>query len=151
MAPLAQNLTFSKVLFGDFTESKSKDFSKDTIDDEESAEDYGYISDSDLEDDEDQRAAPFKHTTKSKVHPFDPFGIPGEDRRISSEEHEEHIEKGKVFKIPDIAFVTWVPGGILPNISLISSQVPGVSDVSLHEYDRVCTVWVRREPQVAER
>jgi hypothetical protein len=53
-----------------------------------------------------RRAPPFKHTTKTKVHPFDSFGIPGEDRRILCEEHEEHIEKGKVVKIPDMAFVT---------------------------------------------
>jgi hypothetical protein len=101
-----QSLTFFKVLFGNFVESQSKDFSKDVIDDDESAEDYGYISDSDLEDDEDQRAPPFKHTTKTKVHPLNSLGIPGEDRRILREEHEEHIEKGKVVKIPDMAFVT---------------------------------------------
>jgi hypothetical protein len=94
------------VLFGNFVESQSKDFSKDAIDDEETAEDYGYLSDSDLEDDEDEKVASFKHACKAKVHPFDPFGIPGEDRRILHEEHEEHVEKGKVVKIPDMAFVT---------------------------------------------
>jgi hypothetical protein len=96
----------SKVLFGNFAESQTKDFSKDVIDDEETAEDYGYISDSDLEDEVDEKVASFKHVRKSKVHPFDPFGIPGEDRRILREEHEEHVEKGKVVKIPDMAFVT---------------------------------------------
>ena len=96
-----------EVLFGDFAESQSKDFSKDTIDDEESAEDYGYISDSDLEDDEDDRAASSKRTIKSKVHPCDPFGVPGEGRKIlCGEEHEERVEKGKVVKIPDVAFLT---------------------------------------------
>jgi hypothetical protein len=75
-------------------------------DEEESAEDYGYLSDSDLEDDEDEKVASFKHTTKSKVHPFDPFGVPGEDKKILCEEHEERVEKGKVVKIPDMAFVT---------------------------------------------
>jgi hypothetical protein len=82
-----------------------KNSGKEAIDDEEFAEDYGYISDSDLEDDEDEKAAPFKHT-KLKVHPVDPFGIPGEDRRILCEEHEEDAKNGKVVKIPDIAFVT---------------------------------------------
>ena len=95
-----------KVLFGNFAESQSKDFSKEEIDDEESAENYGYLSDSDLEDDEDERLAPFKNTSKPKVHSFDPFTIPGEDSRILCEEHEERVEKGKIVKIPDVAFVT---------------------------------------------
>ena len=87
-------------------ESQSKDFSKEEIDAEESAEDYGYLSDSDLEDDEDEKVASFRCTGRPKVHPFDPFGTSGEDRRIPHEEHEEHVEKGKVVKIPDMAFVT---------------------------------------------
>ncbi|KAF9650018.1 hypothetical protein BDM02DRAFT_3128015 [Thelephora ganbajun] len=95
----------SKVLFGNFAESRSKDF-KEAIDEEECAEDYGYSSDSDLEDDEDEKSALFKHTTKTKNHPFDPFAIAGEDK-IICEGHEEHVEKGKVVKIPDIAFVTF--------------------------------------------
>ncbi|KAF9645626.1 hypothetical protein BDM02DRAFT_3119977 [Thelephora ganbajun] len=96
---------FNDLLFGNFAESQSKDF-KEAIDEEESAEDYGYSSDSDLEDDEDEKSALFKHTTKTKNHPFDPFAIAGEDK-IVCEEHEEHVEKGKVVKIPDIAFVTF--------------------------------------------
>jgi len=94
-----------KVLFGNFAESQSKDFSKEEIDEKESAEDYGYLSDSDLEDDEDKKIALFRHTSKSRVHPFDPFAIPGEDK-ILCEEREEPVEKGKFVKIPDIAFVT---------------------------------------------
>ena len=80
------------MLFGNFTESQSRDFTKEAIDEEESAEDYGYLSDSDLEDDEDEKVAP--------------VAIPGEDQKILCEEHEEHVEKGKIVKIPDIAFVT---------------------------------------------
>ena len=95
-----------KVLFGNFAESQSRDFSEEEIDDEESAEYYGYLSDSDLEDDEDEKIASFKRTSISKAHPFDPFGVPGEDERIICEEYEERIEKGKVVKIPDMAFVT---------------------------------------------
>ena len=118
-----------KVLFGNFSESQSKDFSKEEIDDEEPAEDYGYWSDSDLEEDEDEKSvapsshtvksrvsslkhtgwlkiAPFKHTSRSKVHPLDPSGVPSEDKIIPCEEYEEHVEKGKIVKIPDIAFVT---------------------------------------------
>jgi len=93
-----------KVLFGSFTEAQSKDF-KEAIDEDEPGDDYDYLSDSDLEDDEDEKAALFKHTNKSEVHPFDPFAIPGEDK-IACEKHEEHVEKGKVVKIPDMAFVT---------------------------------------------
>jgi len=95
-----------KVLFGNFAESQSKDFSKEAIDNDESAEDYGYLSDSDLEDDEDEQVALSKHASKPKVQPADPFGVPGEDRKIRCEEHEEHVEKGKVVNIPDMAFVT---------------------------------------------
>ena len=95
-----------KVLFGNFAESQSKDFSKEVIDEDESTEDYGYLSDSDLEDDEDEKVALSKHTSKPKVHAVDPFGVPGEDRKIRCEEHEEHVEKGKVVNIPDMAFVT---------------------------------------------
>ena len=91
------------MLFGNFAESQSKDF-KEEIDEEGSAEDYGYLSDSDLEDDEDENPS-FKHSGKSKANFFDPFPVPGEDR-FSCEKNEERVEKGKVVKIPDIAFVT---------------------------------------------
>jgi len=94
-----------KVLFGNFAESQSKDF-KEEIDEKESAEDYGYLSDSDLEDDEDEKVASSEHTAKSIVHPSDSFPISGEDRKIVCEEYKEHVEKGKVVKIPDMAFVT---------------------------------------------
>jgi hypothetical protein len=40
-----------------------------------------------------------------RAHPLDSFGIPGGDRRILCEEYEENIEKGKVVKILDMAFV----------------------------------------------
>ena len=81
------------MLFGNFAESQSKDFTKEEIDEEEeSAEDYGYLSDSDLEDDEDEKVAP--------------VAVPGGDKKILCEEHEERIEKGKIVKIPDMAFVT---------------------------------------------
>jgi len=80
------------VLFGNFAEARSKDFNKEAIDEEESAEDYGYLSDSDLEDDDDKR--------------LPPVAVPPEKRGIPCEEHEERIEKGKIVKIPDMAFVT---------------------------------------------
>jgi len=94
------------VLFGNFAESQSKDLCKEEIDDEETAEDYGYVSDSDLEDDEDEKFTPFKRTRKPGAHLFDPFGATSEVKRTLYEEYEEHAEKGKVVKIPDMAFVT---------------------------------------------
>jgi len=81
-----------EVLFGSFAEAQSKDFNGETIDVEEFAEDYGYSSDSDLEDDDDGRVAP--------------AAAPPEEKRILCEEHEECIEKGKIVKIPDMALVT---------------------------------------------
>ncbi|KAF9785419.1 hypothetical protein BJ322DRAFT_829074 [Thelephora terrestris] len=95
---------FNDLLFGNFAESQSKDF-KEAIDEEESADDYGYLSDSDLEDDEDEKVS-YKHTAKSEIQPFDPFAVSGEDK-VAREDYEERIEKGKVVKIPDIAFVTF--------------------------------------------
>jgi hypothetical protein len=96
-------LRYFEVLFGDFAESQSKDF-KEAIDEEESGEDYGYRSDSDLEDGEDGRISPPKQTTRSKSRLFDLAN----DNRIVCEGHEEHVDKGKVVKISDMAFVTWV-------------------------------------------
>jgi len=94
-----------KVLFGNFPESQSKDFGKEVLDDK-SAEDYGYLSDSDLEDDEDEKVALSKHANESKVYPVDPSGVSGGDRKIHYEEYEKHVENGKVVNIPDVAFVT---------------------------------------------
>ena len=90
------------MLFGNFSESQSKDF-EEIIDGEELAENYGYSSDSDLEEDEGLSSS--KDTPKPKVHPSDPPAIPGKDR-AAYEERGEHVDKGKVVKIPDMAFVT---------------------------------------------
>jgi hypothetical protein len=92
-----------EVLFGNFSESQSKDF-KEEVDENECANDYGYLSDSDLEDDEDERPS-FKHINKPEIASFDPFPTPGEDK-VMCEKNEEHVGKGKVVKIPDMAFVT---------------------------------------------
>ena len=80
-----------EVLFGNFAESQSRNF-EEAIDEEEIAEDYGYSSDSDLEDDEDGAVA-------SVV-------VSDEDKKTLCEEHEDRVEKGKVVEIPDVAFVT---------------------------------------------
>ncbi|KAF9785433.1 hypothetical protein BJ322DRAFT_830356 [Thelephora terrestris] len=81
-------------------QSQSKDFNE-AVDEEEYAEDYGYLSDSDLEDSEDEKAS--KPTAKSKILPLD---LLGKDK-IFCEGHKEWVEKGKVVKIPDMAFVTF--------------------------------------------
>ena len=80
------------MLFGDFVESQSKDF-KDPIDEEDTAQEYGYLSDSDLEDSEDEEVLP-------------PAQVATESEKIIWENHKEHVEKGKVVKIPDVAYVT---------------------------------------------
>jgi len=90
----------SKVLFGNFAESQSKDFSEEEIGEGESGEDYGYLSDSDLEDDEDGKVASCKRTSD------DPLRTPDENRSTLPEEHEERVDRGKVVKIPDVALVT---------------------------------------------
>lgn len=90
-----------EVLFGNFAESQPKDFEEE-IDEEESADSYGYLSDSDLEDEE---VPSFKPTTNSGAFSSNPFAIPGEDN-LPCEEREECIKKGKVVKIPDIAHAT---------------------------------------------
>lgn len=79
------------MLFGDFAESQWKVFKDSAVDEAESAEDYGYLSDSDLGDDEDERVSSLEVSGESK----------------STREHrDERIEKGKIVKIPDMAFVT---------------------------------------------
>jgi hypothetical protein len=62
------------------------------IDEEESAEDYGYLSDSDLEDDDDEKVVS--------------AAIPGNDKEILRGQHEERVEKGKIVRIQDMAYVT---------------------------------------------
>ncbi|KAF9785408.1 hypothetical protein BJ322DRAFT_828220 [Thelephora terrestris] len=91
---------FNDLLFGDFAESQSRNFIE-TIDEEEYTKDYGYLSDSDLEDDEDERDP---STTESEAHPL---AIRGGENTVVEEYKERRVEKGKVVKIPDIAFVTF--------------------------------------------
>ena len=91
------------MLFGDFAESQSKDF-RDPINEEEFAEHYEYSSDSDLEDDEDEKVTSLNNTIESNGNQLGPPRIPGSGNFC--EDHEEHTERGKVVKIPDIAFVT---------------------------------------------
>ena len=132
------------MLFGDFAESQSKDF-QEPIDEGETAEDYGYLSDSDFEDDADETPSS-EHTSKPETHPL---AAPGEN--IGCKNHEERVEKGKVVKIPDVAFVTWAATNDPRGTPLMLFQVPSFSDVSLHGSDSVRTIWVRRKSQIAKR
>ena len=92
-----------EALFGDFSESQSRDFTG-PVDEEESTEDYGYFSDSDFEDDEDEVVSSFNDTSESNASQHGPLTVLGDGDRC--EDQEEHPEKGKVLKIPDVAFVT---------------------------------------------
>lgn len=76
------------VLSGSFGETESDD-SSETIDDSELADDYGYWSDSDLEEGADIADSATKST----------------DTRT---ERKGPPERGKVIKIEDVAFITYV-------------------------------------------
>ena len=97
------------MLFGDFAEARPRNFGE-VIDEEDFAEDYGYSSDSDLEDEGDQLRA-LQHTlaedaTQSEVQDSsDSPAISSGDKTVC-EDHEERVEQGKVVRIPDVAFVT---------------------------------------------
>ena len=95
-----------QVLFGDFAEAQSRNF-KEAINGEEFAEDYGYLSDSDLEDEKDKSSTPQKaeDMIQSGAGPSSLAVGSNENQRVC-EDHEECIAQGKVVKIPDVAFVT---------------------------------------------
>ena len=81
------------MLSGSFSESEVKSFSE-PIDEDDFAEDYGYSSDSDLEEDWD----------------FDSpdSGAGGKVGRPDTlcSRYKEHVETGKVIRIQDVAFIT---------------------------------------------
>ena len=86
------------MLFGDFAESQSRGFNE-AINKEESKEDYGYLSDSDLKDDEEERVPSTAGLQLSNLS-----GVRVESQ-FAPEVYKEEVEKGKVVKIPDVAFV----------------------------------------------
>jgi hypothetical protein len=97
------------VLFGDFAEARPRNF-REAIEEEDFAEDYGYSSDSDLEDEEDQfrvlQQTPAEDSTRPQIQgPSDSPAISSGDKMVY-EDHEERVEQGKVVKIPDVAFMT---------------------------------------------
>ena len=97
------------MLYGNFVEAQSRSLIE-AIDQQEFAEDYGYSSDSDIEDQEDQwsiqECGVASHSTNSGVR-----GLPGSPATSSKdkmvyEDHDECVRQGKVVKIPDVAYVT---------------------------------------------
>jgi hypothetical protein len=109
------------VLSGGFSESEDKEFCEN-FDDGEIAEDYGYCSDSDLEEDWDFEGPVPK---KARSQPRQPEALYGH--------HKEHVRTGKVIKIKDVAFITCVYTNPLFNIS-----PPQLAKVSKFSYF-VCT------------
>lgn len=95
----AQGDTPPGVLSGPFSESEIKDFSE-TVDNGEFADDYGYLSDSDLEEDWDFES-PARPNTRSQS----PKPRQLED---TSCQYREHAWRGRVIKIEDVAFITCV-------------------------------------------
>ena len=100
-----------QVLSGSFAEAGLKDFSED-IDDGEIAEDYSYYSDSDLEDDNhfvdstepSEGVAPL---TKLSLNPCS--SSLGNDRSPHAyDERRKLPRQGKLTKIRDVAFITYV-------------------------------------------
>ena len=95
---------FLEVLSGTFAEAESKDLSL-PVDESECADNYGYCSDSDLEDDDD--------TVKEgegglRGHPFDPFCFLVSEEMPTYDQHREFARKGTIIKVQDIAFITCV-------------------------------------------
>ena len=81
------------MLFGNFAESRLKDL-KEAIDENEYVEEDGYLSDSDLEIDEDEKPT-LKRASGSKFRPFDPFPIPGEDKLVHEKNEERALGKAR--------------------------------------------------------
>ena len=97
IARLRPETIVSKVPFGNFAESRSKDFDREVVNDEEPTEDYGYLSDSDLEDDEDEKAAsPWQTGNKVRDSPARPVcGILARRRMLSSKNTRSALTRGK--------------------------------------------------------
>lgn len=101
---------FTDLLSGTFAEAESKDFS-DPIDNNGIAEDYGYHSDSDLEDADDV-LIPGKQPGTAvlpREHPADPStsSTRNGEPLPTYRGRKERPQQGKVIKVQDIAFVTF--------------------------------------------
>lgn len=77
------------------------------VDKDDSAEDFRYFSDNDLEENEDEKSESpsAEHASTVETHPFNLFATPDKDK-FSFVVNLERAEKGKVVKIPDVVFVT---------------------------------------------
>lgn len=85
---------FFLVLFGPFAEAGTRDFYEN---DDEFAEEYGYSSDSDLEEDSDFESLPIVGTENTSFP---------RQREAPYGQYEEHMQAGKVIRVQDIAFIT---------------------------------------------
>ena len=114
-APLADQTANNSllVLSGTFTEADSRDFIE-ALDNNETAEDYGYYSDSDLEDDSDNivpsAKGPLRTAAPLKDHPLDHPSSSAKDRKPPHTygDYGERPQQGKVIKVQDVAFITHV-------------------------------------------
>ena len=93
------------MLSGEFAESEPKDFSE-PIDEGDQAEDYGYYSDSDLEDDGDEVNAGKAHEKSplesNSSHPLRSPTVNKEPAPTYGE-WKEPLGRGAVIKVHDIA------------------------------------------------
>ena len=91
----AHRVTPFPVLFGTFSEAETRDFSG--TDDDDFAADYGYSSDSDLEEDGDSEGprAAVTHIASAPSQKETPHG-----------QYEESAQTGKVIRVQDVAFIT---------------------------------------------
>ena len=97
------------MLFGNFAEAQSRNFGEAT-EEEEIADDYGYLSDSDLQDEGEPNIpqeilVEYLEFPVAEINPSDPPPV-SDHEKVVHENHEECAEQGKVIKIPDVAFVT---------------------------------------------
>ena len=83
------------VLFGTFSEAETRDFSGS--DEDEFAEDYGYYSDSDLEEGDDFEN-PLAAVSRTPSPPH--------QQEIPCGQYEDSTQAGKVIRVQDVAFIT---------------------------------------------
>lgn len=150
---IIQSNDLHQVLSGQFAESEPKEFSG-PVDEGEQAENYGYYSDSDLEDDDEDAVNAAGRASKGAIRPrrnLHPTRSTADQKEPvpTHGEWEELLAKGTVIKIRDIAFITCVP---LMRIAmlLIVLQIPGLFTVSIHRQYRVRTLWIGGESEVKE-
>ena len=97
------------MLSGPFLESEIKVFSE-TVDDGDFVEDYGYLSDSDLEEDWDFESPAL----------LEPPPKPRQQETTYCK-YKEHARMGRVIKIQDVAFITYVHPKSIPSLSQLAT------------------------------